>query len=752
MAATVLVRLGLFVRKGIPVQLVPPFARRIGGSRLVLKALPAALLACSMGLAHAVPWVPDTFAQGGGTNLETMVMVKDASNRLLVGGLFNTVEGQAGYQGVARYKTDDSLDTAFKVTTDEFVKAIAVQSDGKILIGGQFHWVTPSNSATATQIWGIARLNADGTLDSGFINAPAGQVKSNHNVRGIAVQADGKIVIGGYFTLIDGVARNRIARLNANGTLDTTFNVGAGANGNIEDVKLQSDGKILISGSFTQVQGVNILGVARLNADGSLDSSFAPNGGAFPNGAWTGNFPVYQMALQSDGKILINGGTLQYAGKYHAGVARLNTDGTPDNSFQSFINWWGSSVALQPDGKIVVGGDFGVVGQRNPDTNAVVGTDVARLRVARFNADGTPDTDFDTSNGADAWVWAVLPNGNDSLYIGGKFNFVGGIVRHGVARLKAIDPTTQMIGFLPPNPAVYSALSGTGVPWGSTPPTTSSAGIPVTYTSQTPTVCTVNTTTGAATLATPAVSGLCTIKATAPAGTQTISGTTYNVAAAPDVVQSIQIDAPPVQSITFPAQTSPRSMGGGNFTISPAATASSTLPVTYSSLTTGVCSVSGTTVTPVAPGLCTIAANQGGGTVGAVNFNAAPQVTQSLAIQAASQTITFPAQANPSVTAGASVLIAPPATAQSGLPVTYTSLTPSVCTVTGSSVTVLTSGDCTIEASQAGNGFWPAATPVSQTLKVTALPPTAVPTLGPWALSLLAGLLGFMGYRRRKTL
>ena len=86
MAATVLVRIGLFVRKGIPVQFVPPFAYRIGGSRLVLKALPAALLACSMGLAHAVPWVPDTFAQGGGTNLETMVMVKDASNQLLVGG------------------------------------------------------------------------------------------------------------------------------------------------------------------------------------------------------------------------------------------------------------------------------------------------------------------------------------------------------------------------------------------------------------------------------------------------------------------------------------------------------------------------------------------------------------------------------------------------------------------------------------------------------------------------------------------
>ncbi len=98
--------------------------------------------------------MPDSFAQGGGTNLETMVMVKDGSNQLLVGGLFNSTEGQADYQGVARYKTDDSLDTAFKVKTDEFVKAIAVQSDGKILIGGQFHWVTPFNGADAW-VWAV---------------------------------------------------------------------------------------------------------------------------------------------------------------------------------------------------------------------------------------------------------------------------------------------------------------------------------------------------------------------------------------------------------------------------------------------------------------------------------------------------------------------------------------------------------------------------------------------------------------------
>lgn len=735
------------------------FAKRMGGSRAVLKVVPAAILAwaCTLSMANAAMYVPDNFADNGGTNLETMVMVKDGSGRLVIGGLFNTVEGQTGYQGVARFNADDSLDTTFKVATDEFVKAIAIQTDGKILIGGQFHYVTPAGGATTTS-WGIARLNADGTVDAGFTPAPAGTVKSNHNVRGIAVQSDGKIVIGGYFTLIDGVARNRIARLNADGTLDTTFNVGTGSNGNIEDVKLQSDGKILISGSFTNIQGTDIRGVARLNTDGSLDTTFVPNGGAtgVANGAWDGSFPVYQLAVQNDGKILYASGTHTYAGKYHWRMARLNTDGTPDANFNSFVNWWASSIALQNVGgeqKIVVGGDFGVAGQRNVDTNAVEGTDAQRIRVARFNADGTLDTTFDTSNSANSWLWSVLPNDDGTVYIGGKFTSVAGMARRGIARLDELDPTTQVINFQAPDPAVYSALNGSAVTWNPAPPTTSSANLPVTYSSLTPTVCTVNSTTGAVSTAVPtAVTGLCTIQADAAAGQQTINSITYDVAAAPPVQQSIQIDAPPDQSIIFPAQTSPKNVADGAFNVNPVATASSGLAVNYSSLTPTVCTVLGETVTPLTGGVCTIAANQPGGSVGAVAFNAAAQVTQSITLQSG-QTIDFPAQTSgtQTIVTGSSFAIAPTATATSNLPVTYSSLTPAVCTVTGTSVQVLSSGTCTIAADQAGDTYFTPATQMSQSVQVTALPRTvaAVPTLETWALGLLATLLGVLGFRRR---
>lgn len=720
----------------------------------VLKVLPAALLAWSgmLGMAHAAVYAPDSFANAGGSNLETMVMVKDGSGRVVIGGLFNTVEGQAGYQGVARFNTDDSLDTDFKVATNDFVKAIAVQSDGKLLVGGEFTAVKPKGAASFTTFWGIARLNADGTLDSAFQNAPAGAVKANGNVRGIAVQPDGKIIIGGYFNRVDGTVANRVARLNADGTLDSSFNVGTGPNNGIEDVKLQPDGKILISGTFSQVNGVARMSVARLNADGSVDTTFdAGQSIAGRNGAWDGSWPVYQLALQNDGKIVYAGGTHRYADEVHWRIARLNTDGTLDSSFQSYVNWWASSIALQTVGgeqKIVVGGDYGRAGVSNPANGAVV-TDAPRQRVARFNADGSLDTEFDTSYSANSWVWSVLPNNDGTVYLGGKFTSVAGMARRGIARLAELDPTKQVINFLAPEPGTYSAMNGASVSWNPTPPTTSSANLPVTYTSVTPSVCTVNATTGAATLVTPAVTGLCTIEANAAAGQQTINGLTYDVDAAPAVQQSMQIDAPPDQSITFPAQTTPRNVADGSFSIDPVATASSGLPVSYSSLTPAVCTVSGTSVTPVAGGLCTIAANQPGGTVGIVAFNAAAQVSQSVTVQSA-QTIAFPAQAAHSVVTGSSFALAPAATASSGLAVSYTSLTPAVCTVSGDSVRVLTTGTCSIEANQAGNDFFTVAEPVTQSITVTALPAaTPVPTLGTWALAMLAAMLGLLGLRRR---
>src|SRR6185369_3428667 len=116
-------------------------------------------------------------------------------------------------------------------------------------------------------------------------------------VRGLAVQPDGKVFIGGNFSSVNGANRNGIARLNANGSLDSSFNPST-SGGSVSSVDVQSDGRLLIGGSFTNVNGTNRNRIARLNANGNLDSSFNPGTGVF-GGA------VSSVALQSDGKVLI---------------------------------------------------------------------------------------------------------------------------------------------------------------------------------------------------------------------------------------------------------------------------------------------------------------------------------------------------------------------------------------------------------------------------------------------------------------
>ena len=237
------------------------------------------------------------------------------------------------------------------------------------------------------------------------------------------------------------------------------------------------------------------------------------------------------------------------------------------------------------------------------------------------------------------------------------------------------------------------------------PVATSTSGLAITYVSATSTVCSVSGTT-----VTIIAGGVCTINAT-----QT-GDANYNAATA--VPQSVTI-TPAAQTITFGAQAG-RTFSASPQAISPLATASSGLAVTYSSLTGAVCSVSGATFTTISLGSCTIAANQAGN----ANFTAAPQVTQTFAITQGAQVITFAGIPNlPLGTAPITVS----ATATSGLPVTVTSLTTTVCTsagVNGTTITLIALGTCTLQGTQAGNANFSAAT--AATTSFTVIVPGAV--------------------------
>ena len=333
-------------------------------------------------------------------NARVRAIAIQSDGKIVIGGDFISVGGTSRNR-IARLNTDGSLDTGFDPNANDEIRAIAIQSDGKIVIGGVF---TTVGGTTRNR---IARLNTDGTLDTGF------NPDANSEVNTIAIQSDGKIVIGGTFTTLGGVTRNRIARINTDGTLDTGFDPNASST--IRAIAIQSDGRIVIGGFFTTVGGVTRNNIARLNTDGSLDTGFDPNA----------NPIVTRLAIQSDGKIVISGTFTTVGGVTRNRIARLNTDGTLDTGFNPNAGSTVNAITIQSDGKIIIGGFFTTVGG------------VTRNRIARLNTDGTLDTGFDPNAGGEVNAIAIQSDGK--IVIGGVFTTVGGTTRNRIARLN-FDP------------------------------------------------------------------------------------------------------------------------------------------------------------------------------------------------------------------------------------------------------------------------------------------------------------------------
>ncbi len=347
----------------------------------------------------------DTFnANGFGGSAQVLAAAVQPDGKIVIGGSFTSVGGVARNY-IARVNADGSLDAGFNPKADSIVYCVAVQPDGKILLGGFFTSLQPNGAASATTRSRIARLNPDGTLDTGF------NPNANNSVFCLAPQPDGKILLGGGFTSLqpNGAAsattRNRIARLNSDGTLDASFN--PNANSDIVCVHVQQDGKILLGGGFTTLQPNGAASpttrnrVARVNADGTLDTGFDPNLNSFP----------YCMSAQPDGKILIAGffTALQPNGAASPTtrnrVARVNTNGTLDAAFDPNVNGDVRSIVLQTNGKIVMGGNFSAL-QPNGAASATT-----RNQIARVHADGTLDMGFDPNAGLFVNGVAMQPDG-----------------------------------------------------------------------------------------------------------------------------------------------------------------------------------------------------------------------------------------------------------------------------------------------------------------------------------------------------
>ncbi|OHD09657.1 MAG: hypothetical protein A2Y41_04565 [Spirochaetes bacterium GWB1_36_13] len=345
--------------------------------------------------------IDTSFNSGGsGTGGTVNSIAVQTDGKILVGGYF-TSYNETFQERIIRLNTDGTLDTAFNsggAGASNTVYSIALQADSKILIGGEF------NSYNATSQMRIARLNTDGTLDTAFNSGGAG---ANGYIYSIAVQADSKILIGGDFTTFNGTSQGRIARLNADGTLDASFNSGgAGAGNNVRFIAVQTDGKILIGGGFSSYNATSQGYIARLNTDGTLDTAFN-SGGAGANG------DINSIVLQSDGKILIGGGFYSYNATSQMRIARLNTDGTLDTAFNSGGAGADNiiySIALQTDSKILIGGSLT---SYNNNTLA---------RIARLNTDGSLDTSFNSGEGFNQSLYSIAVQADGKILIGGQFS------------------------------------------------------------------------------------------------------------------------------------------------------------------------------------------------------------------------------------------------------------------------------------------------------------------------------------------
>ncbi|HEX8250306.1 MAG TPA: FG-GAP-like repeat-containing protein [Pyrinomonadaceae bacterium] len=358
---------------------------------------------------------PPSFLMTNGTIFINAIGLQ-SNGKIIVAGQFSQINGFFVSAPIVRLNTDGSLDTSFNLGTLQglfqgSINDLDIRPDDKILIAGAFSYTTQSGGVTRDN---LARLNPNGSTDTTF--TPSGF--NPQIIDDIAVQPDGKIL---GFNETDAGESRYLRRLNPDGTQDSLFG-NIWVSGRVLAIKIQADGKILIGGNFTTVNNFPPGGIARLNADGTLDQTFISS---------STPVTVYDIEFASDGKILVAGTFLNYSGVQRNLIARLNLNGTLDDSFNFNRNVNGViysalyDIAPLPNGQIVIGGDSFRLGNVGASVN-------------RINSDGTVDNSFRSLLfGNRGTVVDIAPLSNGQTVISGVFGAVNTIIRPSVAKLNA---------------------------------------------------------------------------------------------------------------------------------------------------------------------------------------------------------------------------------------------------------------------------------------------------------------------------
>ena len=360
---------------------------------------------------------PDTgFNLATGVSGYVRAIAVQSNEKIIIGGGFTKYNGNL-ITNIARINSDGSIDPTFDLGTSAngAIRTMCIQSDGKIIVGGEF---TVFNGTGFNR---IVRLNSNGSIDATFTPGTG----ANNYINAIAVQTDGKIIIGGEFGSYNGTAMNRIARLNSDGTIDASFvtGTGFGAGSAITSIAIQNDNKILVAGNYSQYNGTTRTRITRINPDGSIDLTFDPGASA--------NDKIRTISLQNDGNIIIGGDFTSYNGTSRRGIARLESNGNLDISFDpgNGVNNYANveKTIIQNDGKIVAVGNFTTF------------NGAANIRIVRLLPDGNSDNTFVTGSGAgpgpNILVLALALQSDSKLLIGGNFTSYKDVGRNRITRI-----------------------------------------------------------------------------------------------------------------------------------------------------------------------------------------------------------------------------------------------------------------------------------------------------------------------------
>jgi uncharacterized delta-60 repeat protein len=333
-------------------------------------------------------------------------LARTSEGDLLAAGGFATFNDES-HRRIVRLRADGRPDPAFQAEVKYRVDALAVFPDGRIALGGDF------NTVNGVRLNHVAILLPDGGVDPSFQFDPG----TDEPVSALAALPEGRLMIGGAFTMVHGGPALRVARLLPSGRLDPDFTSQEGPEDQVYALAVSDQERVIVGGSFRMVGARVCPGIARLEPDGTLDDTFSVAGES--DGA------VYCLAVDSTGGIMVGGDFTRLGGRQAGRLIRLLDNGTPDPEFSSGEGADGPvlSIVKATTGGWWIGGGF----------TRFNGAD--RRRVARLHPNGELDVAFDPGVGPNDWVLAVAPSGEDSLAIGGLFTAVNGVVRGGLASL-----------------------------------------------------------------------------------------------------------------------------------------------------------------------------------------------------------------------------------------------------------------------------------------------------------------------------